>query len=48
MKKTDEFVAILLLVGIVLTANENMNFINIIGVSCMVTALYVYQKGLWK
>lgn len=48
MNKNDGFVAILFLFGIVLSANENMNFINIIGVACMVAALYIYQKGTWK
>lgn len=48
MKKTDEFVAILLLFGIVLTANENLNFINIIGVACMLAAVYTYRKGAKK
>lgn len=48
MKKTDEFVAILLLFGIVLTANENLNFINILGVAFVVAALYIYQKGAKK
>lgn len=48
MNKTDEFVAILLLFGIVLAANENMNFINIIGVAFMLWALYIYRKGAKK
>ena len=48
MTKNDGFVAILFLFGIVLSANENMNFINIIGVACMLAALYVYRKGAKK
>ena len=48
MNKTDEFVAILFIFGIVLTANEELNFLNIIGVACMMAALYIYQKGTWK
>lgn len=48
MNKTDEFVAILFIFGIVLAANENMNFINIIGVACMLAALYGYRKGAKK
>lgn len=48
MNKNDGFVAILFLFGIVLSANENMNFINIIGVACMLAALYVYRKGAKK
>lgn len=48
MNKNDGFVAILFLFGIVLSANENMNLINIIGVACMLAALYIYQKGTWK
>lgn len=48
MNENDGFVAILFLFGIVLSANENMNFINIIGVACMLAALYVYRKGAKK
>lgn len=48
MNKNDSFVAILFLFGIVLSANENMNFINIIGAACMLAALYVYRKGAKK
>lgn len=48
MNTNDGFVAILFLFGIVLSANENMNFINIIGVACMLAALYVYRKGAKK
>lgn len=48
MNKNDGFVAILFLFGIVLSANENMNFINIIGVACMMAALYTYRKGAKK
>lgn len=48
MKKTDEFVAILLLFGSVLAANENMNFINILGGAFMVAALCIYRKGAKK
>lgn len=48
MKKTDGFVAILFLFGIVLSANEDMNFINIIGVACVLAALYTYRKGAKK
>lgn len=48
MNKNDGFVTILFLFGIVLSANENMNLINIIGVACMLAALYIYQKGTWK
>ena len=48
MNKTDEFVTILFIFGIVLTANEELNFLNILGVACMVAALYIYQKGVWK
>lgn len=48
MNKNDGFIAILFIFGIVLSANENMNFINIIGVSCMLAALYTYRKGAKK
>lgn len=48
MNKNDGFVAILFLFGIVLTANEDLNFINIIGVACMLAALYTYRKGTKK
>ena len=48
MSKNDGFVAILFLFGIVLSANENMNFINIIGVACVFSALYIYRKGAKK
>lgn len=48
MNKNDGFVAILFLFGIVLSANENMNCINIIGVACMLAALYAYRKGAKK
>ena len=48
MNETDEFVAILFIFGIVLTSNEELNFLNIIGVACMVAALYIYQKDTWK
>lgn len=48
MNKNDGFVAILFLFGIALSASENMNFINIIGVVCMLAALYTYRKGAKK
>lgn len=48
MNKNNDFVAILFLFGIVLSANENINFINIIGVACMLAALYTYRKGTKK
>lgn len=48
MNKNDGFIAILFLFGIVLSANENMNLINIIGVACMLAALYTYRKGAKK
>ena len=48
MSKNDGFVAILFLFGFVLSANENMNFINTIGVACMLAALYTYRKGANK
>lgn len=48
MNKNDGFVAILFLFGIVLSANENMNLINIIGVACMLAAFYHYRKGANK
>ena len=48
MSENDGFVAILFIFGIVLSANENMNFINIIGVACMLAALYIYRKGAKK
>lgn len=48
MNKTDEFVAILFIFGIVLTSNEELNFLNIIGVACMLAALYTYRKGAKK
>ena len=48
MSKNDGFVAILFIFGFVLTANEDMNFINIIGVACMFSALYIYRKGAKK
>lgn len=48
MKKTDGFVAILFIFGFVLSANEEMNFINIIGVACVFSALYIYRKGAKK
>lgn len=48
MSKNDGFVAILFIFGIVLSANEDMNYINIIGVACMLAALYIYRKGAKK
>ena len=48
MNKNDGFVAILFLFGIVLSANEDMNFINIIGIACVFSALYIYRKGAKK
>lgn len=48
MKKTDGFVAILFIFGIVLTSNEELNFLNIIGVACVFSALYIYRKGAKK
>ena len=48
MNENDGFVAILFLFGIVLSANENLNFINIIGVAFMMAALYTYHKGANK
>ena len=48
MNKNDEFVAILFFFGIVLSANENMNFINIIGVACMLASLLIYRRGAKK
>lgn len=48
MSKNDGFVAILFIFGFVLTANEDMNYINIIGVACMLAALYTYRKGAKK
>ena len=48
MSENDGFVAILFIFGIVLSANENMNFINIIGVACMLAALHIYRKGAKK
>lgn len=48
MKKTDGFVAILFIFGFILTANEDMNFINIIGIACVFSALYIYRKGAKK
>lgn len=48
MSKNDGFVAILFIFGLVLSANEDMNFINIIGVACVFSALYIYRKGAKK
>lgn len=48
MSKNDEFVAMLFIFGFVLSANEDMNFINIIGVACVFSALYIYRKGAKK
>lgn len=48
MSENDGLVAILFFFGSVLSANENMNFINIIGVACMLAALLIYHKGAKK
>lgn len=48
MSKNDGFVAMLFIFGFVLSANEDMNFINIIGVACVFSALYIYHKGAKK
>ena len=48
MNKTDGFVAILFIFGFVLSANENMNVINVIGVAFMLVAFYIYRKGAKK
>lgn len=48
MSKNDGFVAMLFIFGFVLSANEDMNYINIIGVACMLAALYTYRKGAKK
>lgn len=48
MSKNDGFVAILFIFGFVLTVNENMNYINIIGIACVFSALYIYRKGAKK
>ena len=48
MSKNDGFVAMLFIFGFVLSANEDMNFINIIGVACVFSALYIYRKGVRK
>lgn len=48
MSKNDGFVAMLFIFGFVLSANEEMNFINIIGVACVFSALYIYRKGAKK
>ncbi|MFR5832422.1 MAG: hypothetical protein ACLUE6_00430 [Acutalibacteraceae bacterium] len=48
MSKNDGFVAILFIFGFVLSANEEMNFINIIGIACVFSALYIYRKGAKK
>ena len=48
MNTNDGFVAILFIFGFVLSANEDMNFINLIGVACVFSALYIYRKGAKK
>lgn len=48
MSKIDGFVAILFIFGLVLSANEDLNVINIIGVACVFSALYIYRKGAKK
>lgn len=48
MSKNDGFVAILFIFGFVLSANEDLNFINLIGVACVFSALYIYRKGAKK
>ena len=48
MSKNDGFVAMLFIFGFVLSANEDLNFINIIGVACVFSALYIYRKGAKK
>lgn len=48
MSKNDGFVAMLFIFGFVLSANEEMNFINIIGIACVFSALYIYRKGAKK
>lgn len=48
MSKNDGFVAILFIFGIVLTSNEELNFLNIIGIACVFSALYIYRKGAKK
>lgn len=48
MSKNDGFVAILFIFGFVLSANEDLNIINIIGVACVFSALYIYRKGSKK
>lgn len=48
MNKPEGFVAILFIFGFVLSANENLNYINIIGVAFMLVAFYIYRKGAKK
>ena len=48
MSKNDGVVAMLFIFGFVLSANEDLNFINIIGVACVFSALYIYRKGAKK